>query len=124
MKVLIIEDNIERQEKFKKLFQNQQVYIFDNIIDAFEACKSIEFNIACLDHDLDHRVWVDSNEENTGYNFLRLILNYNNQTNKTILKRSLIYIHSMNVVGANRMLNLLKDEGYDGIWYPFYLWKF
>jgi len=29
----------------------------------------------------------------------------------------------MNPIGANKMLNLLKDNDYDGIWIPFHLLK-
>jgi len=29
----------------------------------------------------------------------------------------------MNLIGANKMLNLLLDNGYDGIWIPFHLLK-
>jgi hypothetical protein len=38
-------------------------------------------------------------------------------------RNALIYIHSMNPVGANKMLNYLLDNGYDGIWHPFHLLK-
>ena len=36
-------------------------------------------------------------------------------------KNSLFYIHSMNPIGANKMLNYLLDNGYDGIWIPCHL---
>jgi hypothetical protein len=70
-----------------------------------------------LDHDLGGRIWTDSNEENTGYQFVKLLTENQKQ------KDALIYIHSMNPIGANKMLNYLKDNNYDGIWIPFHLIK-
>jgi hypothetical protein len=71
-----------------------------------------------LDHDLGDAIWVDSNEENTGYQFIKKLIE--NQ----LQKNSLIYIHSSNPIGANKMLNLLLDNNYDGIWHPYHLWRF
>jgi len=117
MKILVLEDNPIRVEKFKEIFKNQELFIFDNIEDALIACKKNEFKILFLDHDLNNKIWVDSHEENTGYRFVyRLIWN-------NLQKNSLIYIHSMNPIGASKMLNLLKDNDYDGIWIPYHLLK-
>lgn len=115
MNILILEDNIDRINKFKELFDNQELFIFDNVKDAYHACVNNEFAVMFLDHDLDNRIWVNSNEENTGYQFIKYLVENNNHQ----CKNSLIYIHSMNPVGANNMLNLLLDNGYDGIWIPF-----
>jgi hypothetical protein len=117
MKILILEDNIERIEKFKLLFKNQEVFIYDNVKDAFHICCFIDFDVMFLDHDLGGKIWVDSNEENTGYQFIKWIVNEKKN------KNSLIYIHSMNPIGANNMLNYLLDNEYDGIWIPFNLLK-
>lgn len=113
MKILILEDNQERINKFKELFKNQEVFIYSNICDAIASCGLYKFDVLLLDHDLDGRIWVDSREDNTGYTFVKHLIMQNLQ------KEALIYIHSMNPIGANRMLNLLLDNGYDGIWIPF-----
>lgn len=115
MKILILEDNLDRIEKFKQLFINQKLYIFDNAIEAFQSCFNTEYNVLFLDHDLGGKIWVDSNEENTGYEFVKLLVESGLQ------HKALIYIHSMNPVGSNNMLNYLKQFGYDGIWQPFNL---
>lgn len=117
MKILILEDNQERIEKFKILFKNQQVEHFDNILDAHHACLCKNYDILWLDHDLNGKIWEDSFQEETGYRFVKLIVD------KGLQKNALIYIHSMNPIGANLMLNYLKDNGYDGIWIPFHLIK-
>jgi hypothetical protein len=115
MKILILEDNPIRQEKFKNLFKNQELFIFDNVEDAYNACLINDFQVAFLDHDLGGKIWVNSNEENTGYQFVKKLIE-NNLQNKM-----LSYIHSMNPIGANRMLNYLLDNNRDGIWIPAHL---
>jgi DNA-binding LacI/PurR family transcriptional regulator len=115
MKILILEDNPIRIEKFKQLFRNQDLYIAENIQYAKEYCNFNEFPVMFLDHDLGNQIWVDSNEENTGYQFIKWLIENNFQ------KNALCYIHSMNPVGANKMMNLLLDNDRDAIWIPAYL---
>jgi len=117
MKILILEDNLDRIEKFKILFKNQEVSHYDNAFDARQACKFNTFDILWLDHDLNGKIWEDSFKEDTGYSFVKYIVD------EGLQKKSLIYIHSMNPVGANLMLNYLRDNGYDGIWIPFHTLK-
>lgn len=115
MKILILEDNGYRINKFRELFKNQELFIFDNIKDAYQSCISNYFPVMFLDHDLDQKIWVNSKEENTGYQFIKLLLENDCQ------KDSLCYIHSMNPIGANKMLNLLLDNERDAIWIPAHL---
>jgi len=118
MKILILEDNVLRQEKFKELFKNQEIVICDNVLDSISVCIYQDFQVLWLDHDLEGKIWEDSNKENTGYQFVKWLVDNNKA------KDSLIYIHSMNPIGANKMLNYLLDNGRDGIWIPFHLIKF
>ena len=115
MNVLILEDNLERIKKFKELFKNHELFLFDNVIDALISCYYNSFSIMMLDHDLDNRSWVDSEEPNTGYTFCKSLIGSETQ------KQAIIYIHSLNPIGANRMLNLLKDNDYDVQWIPYHL---
>jgi CheY-like chemotaxis protein len=117
MRILILEDNPIRIEKFKQLFKNQELFISDNVKEALNICLIQNFQVMFLDHDLGDAIWVDSNEENTGYQFVKKIIE--NQ----LQKNALIYIHSSNPIGANKMLNFLLDNRYDGIWHPYHLWK-
>lgn len=118
MKILILEDSLQRIDKFKKLFQYQDPIFVDDVETAYKLCQTNQFDILMLDHDLDHRVFVNSSEENTGYQFVKKIVE---NVDHKITKQTLIYIHSMNPIGANRMVNLLRDYGYDGIWIPSFL---
>lgn len=118
MKILILEDDIIRIKKFNELFKYQEVYMCQDIYAAKDVCKTFKIDLMLLDHDLGNKIWVDSKEENTGYQFVKWLVDNNLQ------KQSLIYIHSMNFVGANRMLDYLKSNEYDGIWIPFHILKF
>jgi len=115
MRILLLEDNPVRQEKFKQLFKNQELIIVDNVLDAKDICRHNEIKVMFLDHDLGNAIWVNSNEENTGYQFVKWLVDNEFQ------KNTLIYIHSMNPIGANKMLNYLLDNKYDGIWIPAHL---
>jgi hypothetical protein len=120
MKILILEDNQDRIKKFKILFKNHDVYFCKTETEARRVCidnKYTPFDILWLDHDLEGKIWEDSNKENTGYQFVKWMVDFGYQ------KNSLNYIHSMNPIGANLMLNYLKDNGYDGIWIPFHTIK-
>ena len=118
MKILILEDNLIRIEIFKKLFKNQNVYLCQDVETAKLTCKHNIFDIIWLDHDLNGKEWEDSSLENSAYQFVKWLVDNGFQ------KNSLNYIHSMNPIGANKMLNYLKDNNYDGIWIPFNLIKF
>jgi DNA-binding NarL/FixJ family response regulator len=117
MRILILEDNEIRIEQFKKLFKNQEITICSTIEEAKLACiknKYTPFDALWLDHDLHGKIWENSFVDDTGYQFVKWMVDYGYQ------KNSLNYIHSMNPVGANLMLNYLKDNGYNGVWIPFH----
>ena len=69
MKILILEDSKERIKIFKKnLTKYHDLYFFDNVQDARDALELMgPWDMLFLDHDLDNRVYVESEEPNTGY---------------------------------------------------------
>jgi hypothetical protein len=72
---------------------------------AFIAKKLLEdsnFDVICLDHDLGGKAFVDSEDENTGYQVATYIA-----TNKIPYGKCII--HSLNFPGAMRMYHLLKN---------------
>ena len=103
LKILILEDSSERIRIFKeKLSTKHDVYFFDQVEDAKRAIESQgPFDVIFLDHDLDHRIYVDSDEANTGYQLAKFI------ADKNISAK--IIIHTMNHSGADRMLEVLPD---------------
>jgi len=102
MKIFILEDSKERIEWFKEVFSLDNLFFADNVIDAKRILtEESNFCTLFLDHDLDNRIFVDSNEENTGYQLARFIVE-----NKISFMS--IIIHSMNIFGSCRMFDVLK----------------
>lgn len=103
MKVLVLEDSPARIEIFKKKLKDHDVYYFDNVKQATQAIELLgPFDYYFIDHDLDDKVYVDSEEENTGYQLAKYMAE-NNATYETVI------IHSMNSVGSENIKNVLKD---------------
>lgn len=103
-KVFILEDNPNRIDVFKNYFKDFDLHITDNVQKAKEIWLREEpFEFAFLDHDLDNRTFVDSTEENTGYQFAKFL------TDKDYSNTDII-IHSMNPAGALHMLNCFQNK--------------
>jgi len=117
MKILILEDNKERIEWFKKIYKQHELIICEKISQAQLAVAYGEIDIFFLDHDIASNNFEGIDKCDTGYDFVKWIVSQNYQ------KHSLYYIHSMNPTGANAMLNLLKDNGYEAQWVPYHLLK-
>ena len=102
MKIFILEDDPNRVDQFfKKLSFGHNLTVVDNVREAKAILSKTPFDIFLLDHDLGGRVYVDSKEENTGYQLARWIVEQN-------ISPKQIYIHSMNPTGAQNMLHELQ----------------
>jgi len=117
MKILILEDSLERIEFFKRVYRNQNLYIYSDVFDAENTIQFEEIDVFFLDHDLELFNLAALDSGKTGYDFVRFLVY------QELQKKSVFYIHSCNPVGANLMLNLLKDNNYQAEWVPFYLMK-
>lgn len=101
-KIFVLEDSQARIDLFKKKFKKDDVYYFDNVKEAIEGFDLLgPFDIILLDHDLDGLIFVNSNDDNTGYQFAKFL------SKKEV--KSQIIIHSMNPVGARNMKDLLPQ---------------
>ena len=103
-KVFVLEDNGERIKFFNKMFQNYDYVLCETAKEAKKVLYDNEFNVIFLDHDLGGRIFVDSNEEETGMTVVKYIIEKELQTN------ALFFIHSQNPVGAANMLHRLMDD--------------
>jgi len=112
MKILIVEDNLDRITYFKELLKEHDLFITKDIMIALDYMRLTEIDIAFLDHDLDEN---NLNSLNNGYELVKKITELKTGEN------ALYYIHSMNPAGANKMVSLLKDNGYYAEWFPFHL---
>lgn len=104
MKVLILEDSIARINTFKKyLSEDHDLYFYDNVQDAKEAIELLgPFDILFLDHDLDDKIYVNSNEPNTGYQLAKWVAEKGIKFNEIIL-------HSLNPAGVQNMKTILPE---------------
>jgi len=102
-KILLLEDNMQRIIWFKENVGNKhQLMVADNVKDAIRIYNMFRpFDIIFLDHDLDGRVYVNSSEENTGYQFAKYL--------KSVKWGGTTYIHSLNEEGAKKMKGELPE---------------
>lgn len=104
MKIFILEDRDRRIKWFKNVFSSENSLFFaDNVKDAKKILlENPEFDILFLDHDLDQKIFVNSNEQNTGYQLTKFIVE-----NK--ISFGFAYIHSMNRYGSGLMYTKLLE---------------
>lgn len=116
-RILILEDSKERIVFFKKkLDKYHQTVYFDNVKKAIEYINNNEVDVLFLDHDLDQRIFVKSEEENTGFQLAKFI----KESGKMFEQ---IIIHSMNNIGSKKMEEELFSSTGDLQRIPFYLLK-
>ena len=107
MNILVLEDNPERQKVFmKELSRNYQITIVDTVELAKTLVKEAEknqdqFHVIFIDHDLGGEVYVDSREENTGYQFAVWLAE--NEIDSQFIT------HSLNLVGAGNIIAALPE---------------
>jgi len=104
-KILILEDSSARIKIFKKILINCVLTLVDVVNDAVYIDKTLgPFDFYFLDHDLDHRIYVPSNEENTGYQFAKYLAKERADAQ--------VILHTMNFYGAQNMLSILPNAIY------------
>ena len=102
--VVILEDDKNRIKSFKsKLFDKSEIFHFTNVKDCFTFISTTDkkIDMIFLDHDLDNRIYVNSNEENTGYQMAKKIKEHYGEDYPEII------IHSLNPAGADNILSIL-----------------
>ena len=115
MKILILEDNKERIEWFKRIYKNHELFIFTDLVSAKNFIMFQEIDVLFLDYDLEEKNLEATKLELTGYDFAKFIVeNY-------LCKNSMFYIHSCNPCGGTSIESLLKTNGYKADWIPYYL---
>ena len=102
MKILILEDNLSRQEFFKVNLEKHNLTITDSSKVTIEKLSTEKWDILFLDHDLGGQVHVESGE-NTGYEVAKFL-----EQNKKFMPLNII-VHSLNVVGAKNIINALPN---------------
>jgi len=104
LKILILEDMVNRLAFFKEKLGKHDVYYFDQANDATEALRLINdkpWDIVFLDHDLEGRIFVPSSYHNTGYTVAKFI------ADNPDIEIGQVIIHSMNPIGSKNMKTVL-----------------
>ena len=112
MKILILEDDPQRMAWFvDTMGKNHSLYIASSVEKAKEYfLVEKPFDVIFMDHDLDGRVYVDSLEPNTGWQFARFL-------SKQKIGITLVFCHSQYKKGADNIKAMLPCT----ILLPFYL---
>ena len=106
MKIFILEDNESRIDIFlEQLAKEHELTVAKDIWEA-RTLWGPPYGIICLDHDLGGRIFVDSVEENTGFRFVKDLL----QGPKV---EGRIYVHSWNPDAGAMMIQQLVQAGCD-----------
>ena len=103
MKVFIFEDDQTRINGFLKYLKGHDVFSCDNIEVAKMMLKDNQYDVAFLDHDMDHKSYVPSSEPNTGYQLAKFIVGNN-------IKFHQVFVHSMNPAGADNIVSELNNS--------------
>jgi CheY-like chemotaxis protein len=102
VKILILEDDVKRQEKFKRNLIGHQVTIVDGTKQAIALLAESDWDLLCLDHDLNGMTYVPSGP-NTGYEVAVWIEQNPNRAPKNII------LHSLNDKGRGMMAQALQQ---------------
>jgi CheY-like chemotaxis protein len=113
MKVLFLDDDLNRHKQFKQHFgdESNSITYVETAEDAINALRSTQFDSIFLDHDLGGKYYVESTED-TGWGVAKWIA-------ENLEYKPIIILHSLNPVGAVRMYNVLKDAKFNPILSPF-----
>lgn len=112
MRVFVLEDDPLRIQWFRERFIGHDLTLAESVSEALEKFTG-GYTLACLDHDLGGQQMVDSEEENTGAEFVRL------KGKEFGDHRGVVIVHSYNPVGAAQMVSMLEEVGADVVYAPF-----
>jgi len=113
MNILVLEDDKYRTMWLKNFYKHNDCYFADNVKDAKKLSQEREYDILMLDHDLGGQTFVDSDNENSGYQFAKYLIESRAQ------EKALCIVHSCNPWGADNIGQLLRDNDYRVIMLPF-----
>lgn len=127
--ILVLEDDEHRitqfRERFFSLFNGKDKDLITGVVEyARTAKEAIEFlketahfDVIFLDHDLGDRVFVSSDDENTGSEVVRYLI-----SNSEKYKNTIFIVHSFNQPAAKNMVfnirkNITNNVKYiPGVW--------
>ena len=113
MKVLFLDDDLNRHRLFKEHFGDEckEISFVETSKEAIEALSYCDYDSIFLDHDLGGEYFTESTEQ-SGWGVAKWIAD-------NIKYKPIIIIHSLNPAGAIRMYHTLKDAEFNPILSPF-----
>jgi hypothetical protein len=107
-RIFILEDDPMRIMAFREACIGKDLTVCMDV-HAAKAEWNPPYDVICLDHDLGGEVMVNSEEENTGFQFVRFLTEP--QPFQALMK-SAFFVHSYNPEGAHAMCQQLLKSGY------------
>ncbi|HEX8888598.1 MAG TPA: cyclic-phosphate processing receiver domain-containing protein [Pyrinomonadaceae bacterium] len=116
-RILIVEDDAMRCEWFHQKFSAHSLDVTCDVRQAISWLEEHEYTTILLDHDLadEHYFSNEPDDERTGFAVAAWLAAHPDHQ-----RDALIVIHSLNYVGAQRMLDILQDAGRDAEHVPFH----
>lgn len=115
-RILIVEDDATRCAWFQQNFSGRKLDVTCDVAEAIVWLGEHDYEMILLDHDLieEHYYSDEPDDERTGYAVAAWLASHtDSQRDATIL------IHSLNYLGAERMLATLHEAGRDAEHVPF-----
>jgi CheY-like chemotaxis protein len=116
-RILIVEDDESRCAWFRQKLAGREQDVTCDVRQALAWLAEHDYALILLDHDLAEE-YYSSNEpddERTGYAVAAWLAAHPDRQ-----RDAMIVIHSLNYVGAQRMLDALRDAGRDAEHVPFH----
>ena len=116
-RVLIVEDDETRCAWFRERLSGSLLDVTCDVRTAIRWLGERDYRAVLLDHDLteEHYFSNEPDDERTGYAVARWLAEHASSQ-----RDALIIIHSLNYVGAGRMLAVLREAGREAEHIPFY----
>lgn len=123
MKILILDDMELRHNAFANFFRGHDVthaFTFSEFVDFLN--ESSPFDLICLDHDLGDFIknpdfWLDSQGRKREFNGQHAAVKVTELPDDMLPRQ--VLIHSINPVGAQAMLKIIRNKGLNVIVKPF-----
>ena len=115
-RILLVEDDESRCEWFRGRLARYELDVTCDVREALAWLEAREYAAILLDHDLieEHYFSDEPDDERTGYAVASWLAAHPDKQ-----RAAPIIIHSLNYLGAGRMLNLLLEAGRDAEHIPF-----
>jgi CheY-like chemotaxis protein len=116
-RILIVEDDEARCSWFGERFAGREMDVTCDVGQAISWLSTRDYMLILLDHDLaeEHYFSDEHDDARTGYGVAAWLA-----AHPDCQRDATIVIHSLNYVGAQRMLNALQDAGRDAEHVPFH----